>query len=293
MKKMKFTTMLALILTLSLLIPASIWGAQPDKARGKAGTTLAVEKTAEGFVRKEIKYDWQIHKSSNVQNVTVDRGDSATIQYTLQADRLLLPEHEVAGVKGFITVTNGGDRATEGLTIVDQVQYKNASGPFQDLPGATLTIVPEEQLQPGETKSYAYEITFSSIQGAIYRNKAKVTITNHSGHLDESFGPEPKADFNLQNTANPAETDENAALTDSFACPSGFNCEMVGGNGTWQLTGTQTIVYSIHLKNVSAPCKSHFSLSNVAKLTEGDTSELRTSSNTIDIYSGCDCGCKP
>ena len=163
---------------------------------GQSGTTLAAEKTAEGF------YD----------------GD-------------------VAGVRGEICVSNGGERATEGLMIVDQVQYRigndkekdegdsgegsateestvveasrpeGDTGQFQDLPGASVTIIPIEQIGPGGSQCYAYEIVFAPVPDAKYRNVAIVTIANHSGWMPGGnhcpgpepcpFGPEPKADFDL------------------------------------------------------------------------------------------------
>jgi hypothetical protein len=104
-------------------------------------------------------------------------------------------------VRGEITVTNTGERATEGLMIVDIVQYKNGAGQFQDaLP--TFTIVLESDgivLEPGETRVFTYEINCNlpelKEEGVLMRNVAHVTITNHSGHLWERFGPSPKADF--------------------------------------------------------------------------------------------------
>lgn len=104
-------------------------------------------------------------------------------------------------VRGEITVTNGGDRPTEGLMIEDIVQYKNGSGQFQDaIP--TYTIVLESDgivLNPGETRVFPYEINCDlpelKEEGVLMRNVAHVTITNHSGHLWEPFGPSPKADF--------------------------------------------------------------------------------------------------
>ena len=117
---------------------------------------------------------------------------------------------ERVGVRGEICVTNGGTRGTENLKLVDQVQYKDGSGKFQDLVGASKIITPPNQLKPGEKKCVPYEIEVKPISGAIYRNVASVTITNHSGWMpgDENcpgktpcpFGPQPKADFDLPGT---------------------------------------------------------------------------------------------
>jgi hypothetical protein len=117
------------------------------------------------------------------------------------------PDAPLAGVRGQICVTNTGERATEGLVIVDQVQYKTGSGQFEDLVDAAQLIAPADPLPPAGSACYEYEISFPPIDGAQYRNVAHVTITNHAGWLPGgqncngpepcSFGPEPKADFAL------------------------------------------------------------------------------------------------
>ncbi|MEM2240533.1 MAG: SdrD B-like domain-containing protein, partial [Candidatus Bathyarchaeia archaeon] len=72
------------------------------------------------------------------------------------------------------------------------------------MPGASQTITPSEQLEPGETGTYSYRIEFKPVDDAIYRVAANVTITNHSGHLGKEFGPDPKSDsFQLKGPPEP------------------------------------------------------------------------------------------
>lgn len=101
------------------------------------------------------------------------------------------------GVEGEICVTNTGDRETEDLQIIDTVQYKTSGGgSFQDGPSALVDTGDKPQLGPGDSYCYAYVVDFDPPANATaYRNIAHVTITNHSGHLGEAFGPSPKADF--------------------------------------------------------------------------------------------------
>lgn len=255
-----------------------------------AGTTLSATKTATGFYERRKVYDWTLEKVASPANLTLEEGESATVNYTLTATRTLVSDTTVAGVRGEICVTNGGDRTTEGLKLVDQVQYKTDSGQFQPLAGATQTIIPEQQLTPGETKCYPYEITFTPVEGAQYRNSVKVTITNHSGHLGTAYGPNPKADFSLPGTPTVIKTDESASLTDVLTCPAGFTCTRTPSTSSWTLTGTQTITYSVTVKNVSAECGKEYELKNTATLTEGDTGQTRTAYATVVISTG---ECKP
>ena len=104
--------------------------------------------------------------------------------------KVVKPDRTVYGVQGAICVTNDGKAPTENLRIVDQVQYAPQGGEFRDIPGATFTIVPAAQLQPGESKCYQYDVRFTPPQDAFkFENTARVTITNFTGFLGQEFGP--------------------------------------------------------------------------------------------------------
>jgi hypothetical protein len=155
---------------------------------GQAGTSLTVTKTVETeFVRE---FNWTIEKSVTPETIDMFTGDSAAASYTINATKTVTDTFVVSGE---ICVTNGGDFNTADLTIVDQVQYKNGTSKYQNLPGASQTITPA-QLPPGETECYPYSIEFTPISDAKYRNSVKVTITNHGGKLGTAFGPEVKED---------------------------------------------------------------------------------------------------
>ncbi|MFQ3663365.1 MAG: hypothetical protein SNJ69_13335, partial [Chloroflexaceae bacterium] len=98
-------------------------------AQGQAGTTLSAYKTAAGFWG-HIVYDSTLTKS--VTPTEIASGGSGTVEYMLTATRATVSQTDVYGVRGQICVTNGGDRPTENLTIVDVVQYKTGAGQFQD-----------------------------------------------------------------------------------------------------------------------------------------------------------------
>jgi hypothetical protein len=193
---MKYLKIAVLCLLPALLASCDRTGASEalePLAGGKAGTTLSATKTAKGFLERRKVYDWTLEKKAYPDKLTLKEGEHATVDYTLTATRTLVSDTTVAGVRGKICVTNGGSRTTEGLKLVDQVEYKTGAGKFQPLPGASQTIIPSEQLKPGETKCYPYKIEFTPVKDAKYRNSVKVTITNHSGHLGYAFGPNPES----------------------------------------------------------------------------------------------------
>jgi hypothetical protein len=136
------------------------------------------------------------------------RGDSGTSRYTVSVSKFT--DSDQYFVEGQVCVTNGGEYATQNLEIWDRVQYKMSGEQFQDLPGAEQTIIPPEQLEPGEGPvCYSYKIYFTPVSGAVaYRNAAKVTITNHAGHQGVEWGPEPKADFSLPGTPDTVVNDK-------------------------------------------------------------------------------------
>jgi len=267
--------------------------AEPASSPGQAGTTLLAEKTAEGFWEKVITYDWTIEKEAKLSD------DGKSIIYTLTATRKKVSEINTYGVRGTITVTNGGAIATENLKLVDQVEYKTGAGQFQDLSGASQTITPA-QLGPGETGNYNYEITFNPVPGAIYRNSVKVTITNHSGYLGEEFGPEPKAGFSLPSSPTTVYIDRTASVVDELTCPTGFTCTIAdSGYPEWNNIGedkddepyTWTVTYTLTPDQGSTVCNK-VEFKNTATLTESDTKQTRTASAGVSwdcaiISNGC------
>jgi hypothetical protein len=201
-RRMLLGFILILGLTLSL---TGVAGADNQR-----GTTLSAEKTAEGLWTRE--FGWTIDKSVDPESWDLFTGDSGTSEYTITVTKD--SGTDTIGVEGEICVTNGGSFPTEGLTIIDTVQYKTGSGQFQDLVSAAVDTSAkpvlggiEEYPPGGETYCYPYEIDFTPVAGAQYRNVAHVTITNHAGWIPGGnncpgpdvcpFGPDPKVGFDL------------------------------------------------------------------------------------------------
>lgn len=99
---------------------------------------------------------------------------------------------------GEISVANGGAVTTQNLNIYDAIQNKTGSGKFADVVGLSQLVVDKNSPTPVNLLPYTQQTFNYNIQGkwlpyGPIRNRAKITITNHSGYLGQPFGPEPKA----------------------------------------------------------------------------------------------------
>lgn len=273
--------MICLTGTLAWLLAAPAAACEP-------GTSLKASKSAVGFKETTIEYDWALQKSVVPGEIEIERGESGTVEYTITALRTPVLEVTRIGVRGQICVTNSGSRVTENLKIVDRVQYKKPGKGFKDLVGASQTIIPDTQLQPGETRCFDYEILFAPVPGATaYRNVARVTITNHSGHMGCAYGPEPKADFSLPVGAVLTEIDESADVTDVEICPDGFSC-VPSDPGPWHFTGSGAVHFAKAITNVSAGECIISMLTNTATLIESDSGQERSASASVSISTPCE-----
>jgi hypothetical protein len=294
---MKYATT-PLVLAVTLLAACAEGGSAPTitplASEGQSGTTLTASKTAEGFYRVHNTYDWSLTKTAGTSEIVMGRGDNAAVHYTLDAVRTLVSTTTTYGAAGQVCVTNGGDVATEGLAILDVVQIKTGGGQFADYVSSAIDVSAAPVLAPGASHCYPYEVTFTPVSGALYKNAARVTITNHSGWLGIATGPGAngggvKADFALPADPAVTETDAGASVSDALSCPAGFNC--TPASGTWQLTGSQTIEYDVNFNDASATCDWRFTAANAATLTEGG-GQTRTSGASVDIVTrACPTGC--
>ncbi|PVV85115.1 hypothetical protein [Dehalogenimonas alkenigignens] len=272
---------IAAVLAMSVAIPAL---AKPitmaNESQGQSGTTLSASKTATGFWEQTWTYDWTVTKSVSPDAIELDQDESEAVTYTVTATRGEPTITNVYGVRGTITVTNGGAIATEGLTIRDIVQTKTGAGQFEDYVSKNIPV--SAQLQPGETATYSYEFVFDPVADALYRNVAVVTITNHSGHLGEDFGPEPKADFSLPTTPTIFLVDESASLTDAVTVPDGFTYN-TSQTFPVAFNDSGVLVFSATITNVSVTTGGTHNLVNTVTLTETDTLQTRTDDALVVI----------
>ncbi len=250
------------------------------------GTSISATLSGSGYWRQETVYDWTICKSVNPASVVVEQGSSASVTYTIAATRHVASETNDTGVAGYVCVSNDGEVSTENLKVVVRVQYQTGTGPYQDLPGATQTITPS-QLSPGTSDCYVYDIAFDSVPEANYRIASKATITNYTGYMGSEFGPEPQEGFSLPHSPIASEIDKNAIVDDVQTCPTNFSC-VSDAEGPWFLNTSEVIEFSTHITNECVPCGQNVQLTNTATLTKETTSQKRSDSATVDIYTG-DC----
>lgn len=99
---------------------------------------------------------------------------------------------------GVVSVWNEGVIDTIGFKMQDCIQNKPGTGQFKDVAGyCTTSFDPAiHEITAGTTlataSTFNYAILGLPLSGDI-RNIARPTITNHSGHLGQAYGPEPKA----------------------------------------------------------------------------------------------------
>ncbi|MFP4169647.1 MAG: hypothetical protein ACLFUV_01290 [Methanomassiliicoccales archaeon] len=192
-------------------------------------------------------------------------------------------------MEGTIWVENGGDNPTENLTITDVVLYKTEGmSQFEELKSFNVDTSVMPVLQPGDSYLYSYAFNFEPVEDAVYKNRADVTITNHSGHLGEEFGPSPADDFSLPDepTIIPAASCE-ATVTDEITLPEGF--ELVSGpGGPWVFDDTGTAEYTVTIRNVNATPNECFDVINDAQLTMCDGCGEDNASVTVQVCAPCE-----
>src|SRR5262245_15037423 len=153
---------LALVFMVLLFTGLLSVGTEQVAAQSQPGTGIDASVTGTGFFERRIEYGWSIQKTTGQTQVDIWAGNCSTIDYTLNATRTLASQTDRYGVRGQVCVTNSGAISTQNLTINCKVQFKTGSGPFQDLPGATVTILPS-QLNGGQQNCYPYEIAYTPI----------------------------------------------------------------------------------------------------------------------------------
>ena len=289
-----------------------------DGQRG-AGTTLTAYKTATGFNETRTEYDWTLEKrlfeimdehmipeASTTTTVLLPR-TIKWFHYELVATRSEPTVTSSTGVRGEVCVTNGGDRPTEGLTILDVVQ-RRVGGSYEDYVSSPVDVSANPVLDPGESHCYPYEISLAGSPAGQYRNTARVTITNHSGWLGTPFGPAfngggVKADFTLPSTTSNVTVDAEAFVYEPMAAnvPGSYEAGACAANwplffctspdptdGRYHFTSSGAVETMVDIGNMYA-CDETFDFTNVALLTEsgsgaeGEVRDVRTASAPLTI----------
>ncbi len=186
-------------------------------------TTLSASKTATAHYTRT--FDWSIEKSVDRSSWDLFRGDAGTSEYTITVAK---DEEgtDAAWLDGQICVVNTGVAATNDLQIVDSLTMP----PSQTvIASVNVDVSSNPVLNPGEHGCYNYHIDIPSDDinaGDTYKNTADVTITNHSGHSGEQFGPQASASVILP--ASPTLINNTINVDDSN-----------GGSFTFSASGSE------------------------------------------------------
>jgi hypothetical protein len=186
---------LSILLIAFMIVAMAMPAIVKADGQGQAGTTLSADVTATAYWTRT--YSWTIEKSVDPDEWTFYLGDFGTSTYTITVTKDAGTER--VWVEGTVTVNNGGDVATENLAIT--IELRDGVPPPKDLiANAFVDVSGNPVLDPGETGYYPYSVDIPSGDvhaGGQYKVTACVTITNHSGHLGEPFGPSPSATTTL------------------------------------------------------------------------------------------------
>jgi hypothetical protein len=308
--KSEFTGKILVLLAVFGLtaLAISVVALHSASAQGQPGAGLDnANKTATGFRERQIEYNWSVTKTADQSSITITDGQCATVQYTLAVTRTVFSDLVVTGARGQICVTNTGSVPTQNLRIVDVVQIKIGGGPFEDYATQEVNVSSNPVLEPNETGCYNYEVIFAVVAGAQFKNTAHITITNHSGHLGEEFGPSPSSGtFTIPDTVTTVEEDASAAVEDVLTsnCPSGITATPTppGASTSFQFTssdltfsdpstGSTSRSYNVLVCNNAVDCNNTCTVTNTATLTESGpkSQETRTSSVDVTVSTG-ECG---
>ncbi|OPY31735.1 MAG: hypothetical protein A4E32_01337 [Methanomassiliicoccales archaeon PtaU1.Bin124] len=252
------------------------------------GTTLSAEKTATGYWEQSVEYDWTISKTVEPTSALVENTFDATFTYTIEVVKSAGETDDTFGVKGDITVKNGGSVATQGLKIIDTIQInRNDGAGYVNFVSFTVNLGAYTILNPGVTHvySYNYEFTPDADADATYRNVAKVTIKNHAGHIGYDWGPEPKIGFSLPSEPKiVSSTDNTATVTDTLNVPEHW--ELVSNGFASQVfSASGSMTYEVTVKNVDAPEGDVAYMTNTAVVTESDTGEYDEADASVELTS--------
>lgn len=227
------------LLLLALLLPRSAHAKLP------AGTGITASKTAAGHLTSTSV--WTIAKSADPASQTLSVGASTTVHWTITTTKSASGTLG-AYFDGHVCVTNTGSRATQGLAIQDQLTEPPSTTVLRTV---AVDVSAKPQLNPGETHCYPYTITVPAaaiVPGALYKDTARVTITNQSCCPGTATGPSPSATVALPTTPVPIAASITATDTNgqSFGFSSGgsqgydeaFDCPSTPGTHTLDDTAT-------------------------------------------------------
>lgn len=254
-----------------------------------SSTLVTVDKTTYGTWTRGVTYTWDVEKRAYPGSVVLDRGETATVIYTITVIRNEGMVADNVKVSGQIVVTNTGANPTSGLAVHDAL-YVTIDNVEYELMGESIDLSSNPVLSPGESFTVPYEIDITdalldllevqSLPDTLtisFRNVATASITNYEGHEGAAHSVQDEVTDDLPSSPALTVIDEQAVLSDLFGeLPDGFTVTNTTV-GPWIFndnniaSGRVATNWKVDIKNVDAECGSTFYITNRATITASDT----------------------
>ncbi|MEM4481524.1 MAG: SdrD B-like domain-containing protein, partial [Desulfurococcaceae archaeon] len=189
------STIPLLLIAISMILPINIISLASTQelfdlqvqTGGKAGTTLSAYVTA-STIHLTI-HNWEIGKTANATEVYLsEENPEATVEYTVKVAKTTTYSYYI---EGYVCVENGGDRSTQGLTIMLDI-YAEPPWSNQIINDYPVDVSSHPVLHPGQEYCYGFIVPLNGFESYDeFKITANVTILNHSGHLGVPYGPTP------------------------------------------------------------------------------------------------------
>ncbi|PYI31192.1 hypothetical protein BP00DRAFT_180899 [Aspergillus indologenus CBS 114.80] len=237
--------------------PAEAEGIALSKRQGQSGTTLSEDMTINGH--RTRTFAWTIDKTANPTELNLVQGDSGTVSYTVT---LTKDDGTVrTWIDGQVCIHNGGSVATENLQSTLKVTQPPSSTVILS---PQLDVSAKPVLAAGESYCYPYSIDIPNANSGTYKVTADTTITNHSGHLGQPFGPNEAATTTIPATETLVHN--SVTVSDTLQGPLG------------QFSDDTTVPYTR-----SFTCANEGNNPNTASITYDDGSPGPSDSVTVTV----------
>lgn len=271
-------------------MPTEVTAPKPEYSLSH--NNVSISNTAEGVNGGGTTYDWTLTKTVTPTSSSLTPGASVTLNYTLVATRTGTPNSGQTGVKGQVCIKNDNNFNVTVLKVEEVLEVKvfgSAAWEAANIEGnpwiTQVDFSANPIIGPNSTNCYNYFVPFTPKPGSEYRSW---------GSAETSETPFPYFDIKTLDipsyftipAGGSSDVDALASLNDVLTCPAGFTCQQSGVTFPITLTGSQTLNYAVKVTNVNAPCSSSHSVKNTATITESNTGQQHTASQTSTISTG-------
>ncbi|MDH7497945.1 MAG: hypothetical protein QHH05_05815, partial [Syntrophomonadaceae bacterium] len=252
---------------------------------------VSVSKTAEGYCRRSVEYDWTVTKKVSDTSLTLKAGESKQVTYTVTVTPEKVKDEVSAGVKGTITVTNDTDAPITLTGYHDWVEYLDGED-WTEVPNAGDTQTMSQTVPAGGFLDIPYDLPFTPVEGAQgYRNCVEVAFQPAVVVAAADFSaPKVSAEREFTLTCQESVEDETASIADVATWPTGFSYQLDDEFPTefdaTESEGPWTLTYKATLTNESVVCGQDVEVKNTVTLTEGDSEDTDQDDATVAVYTG-------